>query len=91
MEDIKSSKAFMLESQIMHQIRKLQKKLDALDGLMARTDRKGNPDPEYTVEQYWIKFYSYNACIMQLMIVLTCHDNPLSNYSSQEQLAIFES
>ncbi len=82
MEPLKPSKAHMIESQILHQIKKLEKKVKALDGQMKRVDRKGNPDPEYTERDYWILFHSYHAAIDQLYIVLTCHDNPLSNYSS---------
>lgn len=75
----KHSKAYLLEGQIMHQIRKQQKRLEDLD-VMRKKEK-----PEITEQDYWNAFYSCHGAITQLMICLTCHDNPLSNFLSDEK------
>lgn len=80
----KPSKAFMIEAQIMHQIKKQEKRIKELDAMLNHKDKHGNPDPEITKESYNNQWWMCQGAITQLMIVLTCYDNPLSNYSTQE-------
>ena len=76
-----NNKAFLLEGQILHQIKK--KKLRLLE-----LDRMRNADPkEITEEGYWAGFYGCHGAIDSLTMCLTCHDNPLSNFLCEEKVA----
>ena len=75
----KHSKAYLIECQIMHQIKKQQNRLDELDAMRKKEK------PEITETDYWNAFYSCHGAITQLMIVLTCYDNPLSNFLAEEK------
>jgi hypothetical protein len=76
----KDSKAFLIEGQLLHQIRKQQKRLNEINAM-----RNANPR-EITEKDYWAAFYSCNGAITQLMICLTAYDNPLSNFIHKEEV-----
>lgn len=77
-EEFKNQRFYLLEGQILHQIKKQEARLEDIK-------RMRNADPrEITEEGYWAAFHSCNGAIMQLLICLTAHDNPLSNFLSEK-------
>lgn len=80
MSNFKDTKGYLLEGQILHQIKKQKARLADMDRM-----RKADPK-EITEDGYWAAFYSCQGAIDQLMICLTCHDNPLSNFLCDEKL-----
>lgn len=73
-------KAYLLEGQILYQIGQQEKRLKEID-------RKRNATPREMTEQDWNNaFYSCTGAINQLMIVLSCHDNKLSNFQAKEAI-----
>jgi len=79
-DEFKNQRFYLLEGQILHQIKKQEARLDKLKEMY-------NAEPkEITEEGYWAAFYSCHGAITQLTICLTAHDNPLSNFLSEKRL-----
>lgn len=72
-----NSKFFMLESQIMFQIKELEEKME----YNQEEYDKGN----LTEKHYKFNLTRYKGAQDYLMIMLTIYDNPLSNFIAQER------
>jgi len=72
------SKSYLIEAQIMHQIKMQEKRLTEIE------EMRNKIPCELPEKEYWTAFYYAHGAINQLMIVLTCYDNPLSNFLAYE-------
>lgn len=70
-----NNKAYLLEGQILYQIHKNKERIIELDKLKSAK--------EITKDSYERQWYMCKESIDQLTLVLTCHDNPLSNFLSK--------
>jgi len=68
-------KAYLLEGQILYQIKKQEARLIQLKTMLEKR--------EISHQSYERQWYMCKEAIDQLTLVLTCHDNPLSNFLSK--------
>ena len=73
------SRSYLIEHQAMHLIKKQEKRLKEIEEMRAKTPY------EITDADYWAAFYLANGAITQLMICLSCYDNPQSNFLAEEE------
>ncbi len=73
------SKSYLIEGQLMHLIKKSENRQKELERMYNATPR------EITEESYKIQSAMCYGATTQLMICLTCYDNPLSNFLSEEK------
>lgn len=69
------NKAQLMEGQILHQIEKQRQRIEELVKLAK--------DGHITSQSYDRQWYMCKGAIDQLTLVLTCYDNPLSNFLSK--------
>lgn len=77
---IPSEKAYLIEGQIMFQIRKIEKRLSKIEAEFS--------DGNLSEQDYYRAWWSCKGAITQLNIVLTSYDNPLSNFLALEKIAV---
>ena len=69
------NKAQLLEGQILHQIKKQEGRLAQLKTMLEKK--------EITPRHYERQWFMCKGAIDQLTLILTCYDNPLSNFLSK--------
>ncbi len=73
------TKAYLIEGQILHQLKKMRDREAELTKMYKAKPR------EITEESYKIQMAMCYGATTQLMIVLSCHDNELSNFQAEEE------
>ena len=74
---MENTKAYLLEGQILHQIQKNRDRIEELNKLKSAK--------EISAQSYDRQWFMCKEAIDQLTLVLTCHDNPLSNFLSKNK------
>lgn len=69
-------KCFLLEGQTLHMIKDLESKLDKLEKDWIKGD-------VYCEKDYHFLKTRYNGAMDYLTMLLTCYDNPLSNFEAK--------
>lgn len=73
------TKAYLMENQLLHQVKKLQERQKEIDRMV-------NADPREIPKDMYDKLsHRCDGGITQLLILLTCHDNPLSNFEAEQK------